>query len=229
VTGRLVLLRHGQSLGNVDKRLDTRPPGAALTELGVDQARTFAREWDHHVGMIVHSVALRAIQTASTIGEHLSMETHELEGIHEVQAGDLEDRNDDEAVEAFQAVNRRWHHDGDLGASLPGGESAQQVLDRYVPVVTQLRLRYLDDRAWMGDIVVVSHGAAIRLVSSVLAGVPGDFALEHHLANTECVVLSPITDGRWSCVHWGSAAPPFSADEPVAESADELQTADPMG
>lgn len=225
MTGRLVLLRHGQSHGNVEKRLDTRPPGAALTDLGVEQACDFARGWEHPVGMIVHSVALRAIQTAAAIGEHLSMETHGLDGIHEVQAGDLESRNDDGAVEAFRTTNRRWHQ-GDLDASLPGGESAQQVLDRYLPVVTQLRLRYLDDRAWTGDLVVVSHGAAIRLVAAALSGVEGDFALEHHLANAECVVLSPITDGRWSCVHWGSAAPPFHADEPVT---DDLQTADPMG
>lgn len=228
MTGRLVLLRHGQSYGNVEKRLDTRPPGAALTDLGVEQAGTFAREWEHPIGMIVHSTALRAIQTAAAIGDHLSMETHELEGIHEVQAGDLEDRNDDEAVEAFRAVNRQWHH-GDLAVSLPGGESAQQVLDRYVPVVTQLRMRYLDDRSWTGDMVVVSHGAAIRLVSAALSGVDGEFALEHHLANTECVVLSPITDGRWSCVHWGSAAPPFYPSDPTDETAEELQTADPMG
>lgn len=226
MNGRLVLLRHGQSLGNVEKRLDTRPPGAALTDLGVEQACNFAREWEHPVGMIVHSVALRAIQTASAIGEQLSMETHELEGIHEVQAGDLENRNDEEAIEAFRAIGHRWHH-GDLDAAPPGGESGHQVLDRYVPVLTQLRMRYLDDRAWTGDIVVVSHGAAIRLVSAVLAGVDGDFALEHHLANTECVVLSPITDGRWSCVHWGSAAPPFYADDPVPD--EELETADPMG
>ena len=52
-------------------------------------------------------------------------------------------------------------------------------------MVTQLRLRYLDDHAWKGDVVVVSHGAAIRLVGAVLAGVDGGFALEHHLANTE--------------------------------------------
>jgi broad specificity phosphatase PhoE len=228
VTGRLVLLRHGQSYGNVDKRLDTRPPGAALTDLGVDQATTFAREWDHHIAMIVHSIALRAIQTASAIGEYLSMETHEVEGIHEVQAGDLEDRNDEESIEAFRAMNRRWHL-GDLDASLPDGESAQQVLDRFVPVLTQLRMRYLDDRSWTGDLVVVSHGAAIRLVSAALAGVDGEFALEHHLANTDCVVLSPITDGRWSCVHWGSAAPPFYPDGSSDESAEGLQTADPMG
>ena len=53
---------------------------------------------------------------------------------------------------------------------MPGGENARQVLDRYLPVITQLRLRYLDDDAWHGDIVVVSHGAAIRLASAVLAG-----------------------------------------------------------
>ena len=39
MTGRLVLVRHGQSHGNVDRRLDTRPPGAALTDLGHEQAR----------------------------------------------------------------------------------------------------------------------------------------------------------------------------------------------
>ncbi|WP_197696029.1 histidine phosphatase family protein, partial [Mycobacterium sp. E1715] len=43
MTGRLVLLRHGQSYSNVERRLDTRPPGAELTPLGRDQARAFAR------------------------------------------------------------------------------------------------------------------------------------------------------------------------------------------
>ena len=90
---------------------------------------------------------------------------------------------------------------------MPGGETGNEVLDRYVPVLTQLRMRYLDDDAWHGDIVVVSHGAAIRLVAAMLAGVDGSFALDHHLANTESVVLAPITDGRWSCVHWGDADP----------------------
>ncbi|WP_264064405.1 phosphoglycerate mutase family protein, partial [Mycolicibacterium hippocampi] len=42
MTGRLVLVRHGQSVGNVERRLDTRPPGTALTPLGREQARAFA-------------------------------------------------------------------------------------------------------------------------------------------------------------------------------------------
>ena len=32
MTGRLVLVRHGQTFANVDKILDTQLPGAALTE-----------------------------------------------------------------------------------------------------------------------------------------------------------------------------------------------------
>jgi broad specificity phosphatase PhoE len=228
VSGRLVLVRHGQTHGNVERRLDTRPPGAELTDLGREQARTFARGLVHRPGMLVHSVAVRAAQTAAEIGNELALQPHEYDGIHEVQVGDLEDRNDDDAIAEFETVYQRWHQ-GDLGVAMPGGESADEVLSRYVPVLTQLRMRYLDDHEWHDDIVVVSHGAAIRLVSAVLAGVDGSFALDHHLANAESVVLAPITDGRWSCVQWGKHMPPFYPEPDVHPVEDALQSADPMG
>lgn len=228
MSGRLVLVRHGQSHGNVERRLDTRPPGAELTDLGREQARAFARDLSHRPAMIAHSVALRAAQTAAEIGDELRLDTHEFEGIHEVQVGDLEDRNDDAAIAEFETIYQRWH-EGDLDVQLPNGESGSQVLDRYLRVIKQLRLRYLDDDAWHGDIVVVSHGAAIRLASAVLAGVEPSFVLDHHLANTESVVLSPITDGRWSCVQWGTMTPPFYPEPDVHPVEDALQSADPMG
>ena len=228
MTGRLVLVRHGQSLGNVERRLDTRPPGAELTDLGRDQARTFARDLPHRPAMIAHSIAVRAAQTAAEISTEVGLDPHELEGIHEVQVGDLENRNDDEAIAAFETVYQRWH-EGDLDVPMPGGETGNEVLDRYVPVLTQLRMRYLDDDAFHGDIVVVSHGAAIRLVTAVIAGVDSSFVLDHHLGNAEYVVLSPITDGRWSCVQWGTMLPPFYPEPDVHPVDDALQSADPMG
>jgi broad specificity phosphatase PhoE len=242
VTGRLILVRHGQSHGNVDRRLDTRPPGADLTELGVQQAREFARARVRPPGLLLHSVARRAAQTAATIGSDLGARSavgempgtpdglalRAVEGIHEVQAGDLENRNDDDAIAEFNAVYQRWH-EGDLAAAMPGGESGRDVLDRYLPAITELRLRYLDDRDWQSDIVVVSHGAAIRLAAATLAGVDGSFALDHHLANTEAVTLAPITDGRWSCVRWGSHNPPFYPEPDVHPIEDALHAADPMG
>ncbi len=228
MSGRLVLVRHGQSHGNVERRIDTRPPGAELTDLGRDQARAFARELPHPAGLIVHSVAVRAAQTAEAISAELGLDTHEFEGIHEVQVGDLENRNDDDAIASFESVYQRWH-EGDLDVPMPGGETGNEVLDRYVPVLTQLRMRHLDDNAWHGDIVVVSHGAAIRLVSAVLAGVDSSFALDHHLANAESVVLAPITDGRWSCVQWSTLTPPFYPEPDVHPVEDALSSADPMG
>lgn len=233
MSGRLILVRHGQSHGNVERRLDTRPPGAELTELGVHQAREFARARAHPPGLLLHSVARRAAQTAAAIGAELGGPAgigtpQEVAGIHEVQAGDLENRNDDDAIAQFNTIYQRWH-EGDLEAAMPGGESGQQVLDRYLPVLTGLRLRYLDDRDWQSDIVVVSHGAAIRLVAATLAGVASSFGLEHHLANTEGVTLAPITDGRWSCVQWGSHTPPFYPEPDVHPVEDALHAADPMG
>lgn len=234
MSGRLVLVRHGQSHGNVDRRLDTRPPGAELTDLGRDQARTFARSLQQRPAMIAHSIATRAVQTGTeinaVIGANLRITTgtHEFDGIHEVQVGDLENRSDEDAHDEFNAIYRRWHC-GELDLALPGGETANDVLNRYVPVLDQLRLRYLDDDAFPGDIVVVSHGAAIRLVSAVLAGVDSAFAIDHHLANTESVVLAPITDGRWSCVQWGALTPPFATTPAATQTPESVRSADSMG
>ena len=223
-----MLLRHGQSHGNVERRLDTRPPGAALTPLGRDQALSFA-QGAGRPALLVHSVAIRASETAAVIGAELDMLAHEVSGIHEVQVGALENRNDDEAVAEFNAIYERWHR-GELDVALPGGETGNEVLGRYVPVLTDLRMRYLDDDDFNGDIVIVSHGAAIRLASAVLGGVDGNFALDSHLDNAESVVLAPITDGRWSCLRWGALTPPFYPKPDSSAVAEAVSSSsDPMG
>jgi broad specificity phosphatase PhoE len=229
MSGRLVLLRHGQSYGNVDRRLDTRPPGAELTSLGRDQARAFAQNGLCQPGLLLHSVATRAAQTAAEISASVDVSAREVTGIHEVQVGELENRNDDDAVAEFNAIYQRWH-EGERDVSLPGGETANQVLSRYLPVLTDLRMRYLDNDDWTSDIVVVSHGAAIRLTAAVLAGVEASFVLDHHLDNTEAVVLLPTTDRRWSCVQWGTLTPPFYASSEAGSMADAAESStDPMG
>ncbi|MEH3142417.1 MAG: histidine phosphatase family protein [Mycobacterium kyogaense] len=230
MSGRLLLVRHGQTHSNVARRLDTRPPGAQLTDLGREQARGFASTLTHEPGLIAHSIATRAVQTAHEISTALgaARPPAEFQGLHEVQVGDLEDRSDEAAHDQFTEIYRRWQ-DGELGLSLPGGESGNQVLERYVPVLDDLRMRYLDDDSWRSDIVVVSHGAAIRLVAAVLAGVDSTFAVDHHLANTEAVVLAPVTDGRWSCLQWGALTPPFGPDAAAVATDGREASADPMG
>lgn len=219
--GKLLLVRHGQTVANVAKILDTLPPGAELTELGHRQAERYAQTWSgrSRVAALVSSVAVRAAQTAGYIERATGVPLVATEGIHETYAGDWEGRSDPQAHKDFKDVFQRWHL-GDLDATVPGGDSGNSVLARYVPVLDSLREQYLADDA-AGDVVVVSHGAAIRLVASVLAGVDGIFAADNHLDNTHSIELEPLPDGKWTCSRWGMFTPPFAgagsrtADDPM--------------
>ena len=233
MSGRLVLVRHGQTHSNVARRLDTRPPGAELTDLGREQARGFAAALTEPPGLIVHSTATRAVQTATEVHAAIPAAVgglHEFDGIHEVQVGDLENRSDEAAHDEFNGTYRRWHG-GELSLALPGGENGQQVLERYLPVLDRLRRQYLDDDGWHRDIVVVSHGAAIRLAAAVLGSVDGAFAIDHHLANTESVVLAPVAAEQWECLRWGAVSPPFHPEPSAVTVRDggAPMSADPMG
>ncbi|MDF0530813.1 histidine phosphatase family protein [Tsukamurella sp. 8F] len=198
MTGTLHLIRHGQTTANVEKILDTRPPGAALTAEGRDQARRFAADRPGvRPAALLSSVARRAQQTADLIGKGWGVPYRVVDGVHEIQVGDLEGRNDEAALERFREFVRRWH-DGDGAARSEGGESVDDLLERYIAAVDRIR----EDDLPGGDVYLVSHGAAIRLAAARLAGVPADFAFDNHLANASEVVLAPEGD-RWRLVSWG--------------------------
>ncbi|OLT12566.1 hypothetical protein BJF78_24300 [Pseudonocardia sp. CNS-139] len=194
---RLVLVRHGQTDSNVVKALDTRPPGAPLNALGLAQADALAERLGAGPVSAVHaSVATRARQTATPLAAALRMDVAVVEGVHEVAAGDLEGRSDEAAREEFDRVYGAWWA-GDLDARLPGGESANDVRGRFLPALD----RVLDGAT--GDVVLVSHGAAIRLAAAALLG---DTAETWYVPNTGLVVLRPVGAG-WELEHWDRAVP----------------------
>ncbi|WP_062981191.1 histidine phosphatase family protein [Nocardia anaemiae] len=220
MTGRLILVRHGETEGNVAKILDTRIPGLPLTERGAAQAKTFGSSLLRPPKALFSSSALRARQTAGYIEAATGVSVEVLDDIHEVQVGDLEGLNTEEAHSRFQRIYRAWH-EGDLAERVPGGESGYDVLARFLPVVESLRTKYLTDGS-DGDILVVSHGAAMRLVSRNLSGVEPPFTTNNHLDNTETIELVPRPVGGWECIRWGRFTPPFAYE--VSPTAD-----DPMG
>ncbi len=217
---KLVLVRHGETEGNVAKILDTRVPGLPLTERGVAQAKSFAANLTVPPRRLFSSDALRARQTASHIEAVTGVSAQVLEGVYEVQVGELEGLNSDAAHEHFQRIYHAWHR-GDLTVRTPGGESGAEVLARYLPVLEQLRDAYLTDGE-AGDILLVSHGAAMRLAAAAISGVAAPFTTNNHLDNTETIELAPRADGGWDCLRWGRYTPPFGQEvEPTAD--------DPMG
>ena len=217
--GSLHLIRHGQTTSNVMARLDTRPPGTGLTDFGARQAVRFGLlHPDVRPAALYSSVARRARETAQLIGSVWGVDAQTAEGIHEVQVGSMEDRNDDRSVRAFRDLIADWF-DGYTDRRVGDSESLDDVFARYLPAIEGLAERHLDGPDATGDVYVVSHGAAIRLVAAHLGDVDRGFAHDNGLPNTASVELARV-DGGWRCVHWGGV-------DPVRPTA--AASVDPMG
>lgn len=207
---RLVLVRHGQTDANVKRALDSRPPGSPLNATGREQAERVAdRLATEPVVAVYASVAPRARQTAAPIAARHGLAVEVVTDLHEIFCGDYEGRADHEARKHFDDVYRRWVS-GELDLRMPGGESAAEVRDRMLPVLTELWRRHADrpDAA----VVVVSHGGAIQHAARAMID---DYRTTRYVPNTGRVELVPtsspdrVGDGGpsgWRLECWETAA-----------------------
>jgi broad specificity phosphatase PhoE len=192
---RLILARHGRSEGNVIRALDSRPPGMPLDEVGRAQAEDLARRLAAEpVAAVYASRATRAQQTAAPIAAAHDLSVVVLDGVQEADCGELEGATDPASHERFQDVYEAWLNE-EFDARLPGGESALEVRARFVAAVEAV--------AGADPVVVVSHGAAIRLGVGALLG---EGAETRYVPNAGLVVLTG-TPGRWALEHWDGAEP----------------------
>jgi broad specificity phosphatase PhoE len=192
---RLILARHGRTASNVGKVLDSRPPGAPLDEVGLAQAAALGQRLAvDPVTAVYASPATRAQQTAAPVAAAHGLPVQVIDGVQEVFCGDLEGRADPESREQFDRTYAAWWQ-GDLDAHLPGGESAHDLRARYVPAVEAITAGARD------TVVLVSHGAAIRLAAAALLN---ETAETLYVPNTGLVILRP-EPADWVLEHWDEA------------------------
>ncbi|TCO64509.1 histidine phosphatase family protein [Actinocrispum wychmicini] len=196
-TLQLLLVRHGQTSANVIRALDSKPPGAPLTDEGHAQAaKVAARLSTSPVVAVYASTAIRAQETAAHIASPHDLEVQVMEGVQEVFVGDLEGRTGETALKAFVQVYDRWTAN-DLTARMPGGEDGHEIKARYMAAVDAIRAQHVD-----GLVVLVSHGGVIRLAAEWLAdNVDGRIAITGILPNTGHVLLEADGD-TWHCLEW---------------------------
>ena len=206
----VLVVRHGQSEGNVGRRLSAAVPGGPLTERGREQAAQLARTLlERRVAAVYASPLRRAQETAQVIAEHVGVpRVHTLDGVREFGLGDHEGREDDEAWARVDAVFDAWL-DGDLAAAVPGGESGEVVVRRVHDALGELADLHRGE-----TVVVVSHGGAMSLALPRLAdNVPDDRARESGVPNCGVVELSVDGDG-WRMLSWPPRVPQLGAAQP---------------
>ena len=161
---RIILLRHAESLGNIDELAYTRTPDHALplTPRGEVQARKAGqalRELLTEPAAAYVSPYVRAVRTLALLGldDLLERTVHEPR-LREQDWGNLQD-----PVE--QEEQKRMRHEfGHFFYRLSHGESGADVDDRVASFLNELELRIAKDPAHPDSVLVVSHGLTTRLL-----------------------------------------------------------------
>jgi broad specificity phosphatase PhoE len=160
--GRLVLMRHGESEGNVTRIFTTSPMTLALTELGRKQAREAAAviESISNPRIVITSPYIRARDTGAIIAEELNCPLEIREGLHERETGDFAGKPYESIFEA-----EGYDHSRPWAWVPPGGESYEHVRDRVGPILDELVARFSHE-----DVVVVSHGGVMVSMWAYMTG-----------------------------------------------------------
>ncbi|WP_440711424.1 histidine phosphatase family protein [Herbiconiux sp. YIM B11900] len=216
---RLLLIRHGQTIDNVNGAVSTAVPGPGLTDLGLRQAAAVPGALGgEHIDAIAVSTMLRTQLTAAPLAAATGIEPQVVDGLFEITAGELEGRTDQDAVQTYMRTIFSWWTD--FEARIPGGESGTEFHARYDRAITSLYDAHPD-----GTVAVFSHGAAIRTWASWSArNIDADFSRGRTLENTGIVTLEGSPAEGWIATHWqgtplgGAALEDLSAPDPTGEA-----------
>lgn len=159
---KLILVRHGESLGNRDRIYAVSPHDLPLTELGYRQAQHAARRIAElfRPQLVVTSAYKRASETARIIAGALGQPLEFEPNLHEREFGVHRGRSYDSFLtEPDYDPRRPW-------AWKPqGGESYEEVQARVGPILDRLAAAHPDQ-----DVVVVSHGGVMACLSAYVTG-----------------------------------------------------------
>lgn len=158
----LILVRHGESLANLERRF-TRTDDEPLTTTGFEQARETARRLlDRYTPRALYaSPFLRALQTARELGAPFGLEPTVVEELHEQSFGELRGRPYEDYYPVISTVSPldRWHH------RAPGGESLRDVAERVGPALELISTAHAGE-----TVLVVSHGGVMAALRAWAVG-----------------------------------------------------------
>jgi broad specificity phosphatase PhoE len=184
--GKLIMIRHGESEGNRDRRF-TISPEVPLTDLGREQARAAAARIARRFAptRVISSPFRRARQTSEIIAAELGLPIEVVDDLHERDLGALKGESYDLLREMVKQDPRYDATQGWLWRP-ERGESYEDVRQRVVAAIEGIRSRYPAE-----ELIVVSHGGVML---SMWAHVMGKWEKAHLPANCEIVLIEHEAD-----------------------------------
>jgi|SRR5579883_296388 broad specificity phosphatase PhoE len=185
-SGKFIMVRHGESEGNRDRRF-TISSEVGLTELGVRQAHQVAQRIGQLFSptVVISSPFRRARQTSEIIARYLNLPIETVYDLHERDLGCLKGHSYDD-LRALVSKDPSYDPARGWCWKPAGGESYEDVRVRVIAAIEQLLHRYPRE-----EIVIVSHGGVML---SVWAHITGQWHGAHLPPNCGIVLIEH--DGR---------------------------------
>lgn len=166
---RLLLVRHGQSVAQVEGVVGGIKGCRGLSDLGREQVRALADRWrklDMTADVLLSSTLPRAVETAEILAEVLGLPVEQLEGLCEIVPGECDGMSWEELEDRFRGGDYRWDARTPLAA---GGESWVEFMDRVSRTITEIVERH-EGRT----IVAAVHGGVVDGSIVHFLGLPKD-------------------------------------------------------
>lgn len=181
----LLITRHGDAEYGHPAVLSDE--GGWLTERGTQQVHDLATALrSRRIARIYASTMERASESAAVASTVLGVDVVELDGLQEYSVGALAGRPNGDPE--LLAVFRSWLH-GDLRRRVPGGESGEEIVQRY-----REALQHIADLHRGETVLVFSHGGVMSFVLPRLpATLRGDLTERGFLPN--CAPAEVEVDG----------------------------------
>ena len=207
VTTRLMLVRHGESVATVERRVAGRKTCAGLSALGFDQAARlrdrFASGSEPAVDALWSSPLPRALQTAEPLAEALGLDIALDEDLEEHRPGEADGMR-------FDDIIARWGPPPTDGVVyepyLPGGESLGAF--HYRVGVT---LHHLVQANLGASVLIACHGGVIDAVFRQFLGIAPRSGADLWTLNTSITEFAATHEpgslpARWRLVRYNDAA-----------------------
>ncbi|EKY29671.1 histidine phosphatase family protein [Clostridium celatum] len=153
----IYLTRHGQTLWNIEKRLQGRG-NSPLTEDGIERAKELRdRIKGMNIDVIYSSPIERALNTANIIKGDKNIEVITDDGLMEMCFGDYEGRRTDEVMKENPSWDIGLIMKGNTILSAPNGENLAEVRDR----VSKTMDRIIEENRGK-TILIVAHGITLK-------------------------------------------------------------------
>ena len=164
----LILIRHGETVWNVEKIYRGRAD-VDLDKVGIKQAELLGKYFGNWELEAIYSSQLkRALATANIIARYHKIGVYIANGLIDFDYGEWQSLSEQEVRKSYPALLDKWHNNPHE-VRMPGGESLADVRERAAGIVDDVLSKY------EGSVVLASHRVVNKVLICSLLGLDNSY------------------------------------------------------